>query len=184
LDCRDVVGKYAEHELGLLEENEDNELREHLGRCPDCSRHASAMGRVRQALDALSPVDPPDEMWDGIAERIEGTAKRRAYIARAKSPAGRTTRRAVVRPAFSVTVAMLVMVFAVLVCYLQSVGTHNPGYVMVPGEDDGGFVALHAGMSAQEPLAQKGAWALAAAVAAKNVGTEAVQPPSQGGAPR
>jgi hypothetical protein len=184
LDCRDVVGKYAEYELGLLDENENTDIGEHLSGCPDCSRHAAGMEQVTHALGGLPAEEPPDNMWDHIAERIEPAARRRTYVAKAKSPAGRTMRKAVVRPAFSVSVALVVMVFAVLFGYLQSVGTDNPGYVMVPGEDDGGFVALHAGMSAQEPLAQKGAWALAAALAAKNVRSDTIQSPAQGGAPR
>ena len=181
MDCREVVAKYAEYEQGTADGQIDGEILDHFETCPGCRTHATRIDQLGPILSHLPTVEPPEPGWPVTADRIQGNARRRRFINRARNPADRYVRGILVRPAFSICLAMVILAFGVWFSYVNYLSSQYPLSVVVPDQDPGGYVAVHVGMSAQEPLAQKGGWALAAAVAAKGVAAETVPTPRPGG---
>ena len=184
MDCREVTARYAEYEQGILSESEEDGLKAHLQDCPDCKTHAESMDRLTELLDNLPSAHPPRDMWKPIAERTEGRARQRSFIGKGKSPAGRIVRKTLTRPAFSICMALVVLAFGTYFGYVNYLDYQYPVMVEMPQQNPGSFLAVHAGLSAQDPLAQKGAWALRVALASRNPEPGAVPAPSGRGASR
>ena len=55
---------------GVLSAAEREKLDAHLAECTDCLALVSDLRSVRRVARSLPPVEPPEHLWDSIAERI------------------------------------------------------------------------------------------------------------------
>lgn len=67
----DRLSDYIDDTLSAAEREE---LDTHLAECKDCRTLVSELRSVRREARALPPVEPPEQVWRAIAERV-GTAK-------------------------------------------------------------------------------------------------------------
>jgi hypothetical protein len=63
----DRLSEYLDGELTAAERNA---LERHLAACPSCSTTLAELTRVVMRARALPASQPPQDLWDGIAERI------------------------------------------------------------------------------------------------------------------
>lgn len=73
MKCEEVYGRLDEYVDGMLPEAELQELERHLRACPAC-REEEALLRSLLAQAAALPkeMEPPRDLWPGIAERVGG----------------------------------------------------------------------------------------------------------------
>ncbi|MBI4614819.1 MAG: hypothetical protein HY720_14505 [Planctomycetes bacterium] len=79
------------------------EFEEHLRVCETCRTRASRMLRRGLSLKGLGRLEPPADLWEGVAARIEVEAR----FARAALPKNRAWLRAAALVALSVSLAVL-----------------------------------------------------------------------------
>ena len=63
----DLLSDYVD---GVLSAAELEQLDAHLAECTDCHALVSDLRSVRRVARSLSPVEPPEHVWDSIAGRI------------------------------------------------------------------------------------------------------------------
>lgn len=62
--------RLSDHIDGALSAAEREELEAHLAGCSDCRALVSDLRSVRREARALPPIEPPEQVWSSIAERM------------------------------------------------------------------------------------------------------------------
>jgi predicted anti-sigma-YlaC factor YlaD len=181
LDCKDLVAKYADYEQGLLDEAEAEWITTHLTGCPDCHGYADSMDRLTDVLQSMPPVESPRPLWAGIAEKIEVAPAHRRRQTNQNSRTGRLVRALLSRPAFSMTLVAVLIVFAGAYGYFTHYAADAIVYEERQTQPVGPYMGVHAGMVAQEPLSAKAYWGFAAEAAAGHADKIPLGVPKAGG---
>ncbi len=71
MDCREIEELLPAYALGALEPGERQDVEEHLGGCPQCSRSARAhLETAAMLAQSVPEAEPPASVWQQIQERI------------------------------------------------------------------------------------------------------------------
>ena len=181
MNCKDLVAKYADYEQGLLDEAEAEWIATHLSGCPNCHGYADSMARLTDVLQSMPAVESPRPLWAGIAEKIEAAPAHRRRHAYRNSRIDRLVRALLSRPAFSLSLVLVLVVFGAMYGYLNHYTADAIVFEERQTQTVGPYMAVHAGMVAQEPLSAKSYWESAAEVAAGHANHIPLGVPKAGG---
>jgi hypothetical protein len=71
MKCAEALERLDDYEDGLLTEAELQQMELHLGGCSDCrAEELRLRALIRTAADGPREMDPPRDLWPGIAERV------------------------------------------------------------------------------------------------------------------
>jgi anti-sigma factor RsiW len=74
MKCIDCIDRFDDFLDGQLDKAEGEALRRHLETCADCADELAGIREIRQQAAALPrAIDPPGDLWPGIAEAIESS---------------------------------------------------------------------------------------------------------------
>lgn len=71
MHCARVRENLTEYQLGLLDESDAREVREHLDECPGCRDELAALERLDALMEPAERFEAPPEMWAGIHARMK-----------------------------------------------------------------------------------------------------------------
>ncbi|MFI5184218.1 MAG: zf-HC2 domain-containing protein [Vicinamibacteria bacterium] len=104
MTCADVLDRLDDYEDGLLSEADLHAIELHLAGCDACREESDgSRALLRKAASAAREMDPPRDLWPGIASRIE---------AEREPAAGRRARRFLSHPSGLAAAAAVVIALA------------------------------------------------------------------------
>jgi hypothetical protein len=71
MDCELCDKLLCRHSAGLVSGRRLQTLKAHLGTCRRCSREWERVGRVLDLVERYGGVDPPRDLWMGIAVQLQ-----------------------------------------------------------------------------------------------------------------
>jgi hypothetical protein len=124
MTCADVLARLDDYEDGLLSEAELHAIELHLAGCDGCRAEAArSRSLLRKAASAAREMDPPRDLWPGIAERI--AAEREPVV-------GRRARRFLSHPSGLAAAAAVLVALASILVHRGSTPSPTPTGSMTP----------------------------------------------------
>jgi hypothetical protein len=74
MDCREFRDRHAPFVDLMCSAFDENEMREHLQRCPDCARHDTSIRRSLMLVRSLPTIEPSAEFRVRLEERLRAEA--------------------------------------------------------------------------------------------------------------
>lgn len=129
------MDRLSEYLDGSLDAGERQELEQHLAGCEPCRATLEELRGIVAEADALQPVEPPTDLWPGIAARIESEREVSLPLAAGGAPVGAQRRGGMRRlsftlPQLAAAAVVLVLTSAGSVWMLaggERAGPANPG---------------------------------------------------------
>jgi anti-sigma factor RsiW len=69
--CARVRETLTEYQLGLLDDAEAREVREHLSECVGCREELAALERLDRLIEPAEQYEAPANMWVGVQARMK-----------------------------------------------------------------------------------------------------------------
>jgi anti-sigma-K factor RskA len=70
MKCEEIKKLLPDYSLGALSKRKRKFIKQHIDNCPGCERELRYLDETALLLDAVTPEEPPDFLWEGIRREI------------------------------------------------------------------------------------------------------------------